>query len=90
MPDKTVEVDTKGFENNVPQHPPTNYAAADEAGTVAPLSAAVAASAISFWTTARRTRTERRGSGDCRRCDDVPVCIAAGFSPGRKDEKTVV
>ena len=31
-----------------------------------------------------------RGSGDCRRCDDVPVCIAAGFSPKKEKEGTDV
>ena len=34
-------------------------------------------------------RTDTRGRGDCIRCEEVPVCIAAWFSPGNEEEKEI-
>ena len=56
----------------------------DYAPSMLSVAVAVALAMMCFWTAASRARTETRGSGDCSRCDDVPVCIAAGFSPARK------
>ena len=35
---------------------------------------------------ARMKRTNNRGLGDCIRCEEVPVCMAAWFSPGKKNK----